>query len=397
MKNIAILLDNIPSDGGTYQYNLTILDAFYKLPDHLYNKKIFYTNLHWHEKLKNVKYDREFVSISINQKKIFKLIALLDLNKKIRYFILVYLFSSISKSLNNKDLNLIIFPSQDVISLFVKTNKISAIHDLMHRYESHFPEVSQFLQGHYRDILFNSFCKESLAILVDSSVGKDHVYESYNLEKDKIFVLPFIPPSYIVDNFEIKTDFNEVYPELPKEYIIYPAQFWKHKNHQNLLKAIAIVKKNGININLVFTGKKTYEYENLLALIKNLKIEENIKFVNFISEDYLKTIYLNSKGLVMPTFFGPTNIPPLEAVFSGCPVAVSNIYGMPEQLKDAALYFNPNSIEEIANAITILWTDNDIRNELLENGIKLTKNWNQNIFYKKFEMIVDQIFIKNVN
>lgn len=97
---------------------------------------------------------------------------------------------------------------------------------------------------------------------------------------------------------------------------------------------------------------------------------------------------IQSKGLVMPTFFGPTNIPPIEAVFSGCPVAVSGIYGMPEQMQDAALYFNPNSVEEIASAITILWTDEKKREELLRNGVKLMNLWNQDTFNKRFEMIV---------
>jgi len=50
--------------------------------------------------------------------------------------------------------------------------------------------------------------------------------------------------------------------------------------------------------------------------------------------------------MIMPTFFGPTNIPPLEAIAVGCPVAVSNIYGMPHQLGDAALYFNPTRVEK---------------------------------------------------
>ena len=211
----------------------------------------------------------------------------------------------------------------------------------------------------------------------------------------RIFVLPFIPPSYIVDKIQINKDFKSLHFDWPEDYIIYPAQFWKHKNHENLLKAISILKNSGININLVLTGKKTYDYNNLIIIIKELNIEENVFFVNFIPEDYLKIVYSKSKGLVMPTFFGPTNIPPLEAVFSGCPVAVSNIYGMPEQLNDAALYFNPKKVEEIADALKILWTDESRCIELKKNGNKLMNNWNQDIFYKKFEMILIEVLTIN--
>jgi glycosyltransferase involved in cell wall biosynthesis len=394
-KNIAVLLDNIPSDGGTYQYNLTILDAFIKLPIDKFDKKILYTNHHWGNKLKNTPFQKKYVRISDLQKKVFKLIASFGFNKHVRYIFLSIFSRNIDKSLNDKEIDLIILPSQDVISLYIKTAKVNAIHDLMHRYESHFPEVSRFFQSKYRDILFSSFCKESVAILVDSNVGKDQVNETYEIEKKRIFVLPFIPPSYIVDKIQINKDFKSLHFDWPEDYIIYPAQFWKHKNHENLLKAISILKNSGININLVLTGKKTYEYNNLIIIIKELNIEENVFFVNFIPEDYLKIVYSKSKGLVMPTFFGPTNIPPLEAVFSGCPVAVSNIYGMPEQLNDAALYFNPKKVEEIADALKILWTDESRCIELKKNGNKLMNNWNQDIFYKKFEMILIEVLTIN--
>ena len=204
-KNIAVLLDNIPTDGGTYQYNLTILDAFVKLPNEKFNKIIIYTNQHWDNKLKNTPFEKKFVRITTLQKKVFKLVASFGFNKNIRYVFLKIFSQNIDKSLNDKGIDLIILPSQDVISLYIKTPKVNAIYDLMHKYESHFPEVSNFYQSKYRDILFSSFCKESTAILVDSNVGKVQVNESYVINNKRIFVLPFIPPSYIVDNIQINT------------------------------------------------------------------------------------------------------------------------------------------------------------------------------------------------
>ena len=108
----------------------------------------------------------------------------------------------------------------------------------------------------------------------------DSIKYHYNLDKNKIFVLPFIPPNYILENSKNNNDFKVRYLDWPNEYIIYPSQFWKHKNHENLLKAIGSLKKKGINTTLVLTGKKKYEYRNLLILIKELNIEENIFFTN---------------------------------------------------------------------------------------------------------------------
>lgn len=387
MKNIAILLDYTPSDGGTYQYNVAILNSFLKIEDQFMNKIVLYTNLHWHDALKDIKIEKQFVLITNFRKKLLKLITLLNLNQKFRSILLQLLFPKLNNQLNKGNFELIILPSQDIISLFVLKPKLNAIHDLMHRYEHDFPEVSKPFQKNMRDLLYKSFCDESAAILVDSQVGKDQVVESYNANEDNIFILPFIPPSYFFEEI-IESDIRSIKTDWPIKYLFYPAQFWKHKNHDRLFQAVAKLKIQGINVKIVVTGDKKYEYNNLLLRAKDLDIEDNIVFSGFISENFIKSAYKLSNGLIMPTFFGPTNIPPLEAVFSGCPVAVSNIYGMPEQMKNAALYFDPNSVNEISNAIIYLWNDSDKNKELIENGKKLTFEWNQKKFNDQFKNVL---------
>ena len=299
MKNIAILLDNLPSDGGTYQYNLTILDAFNELSDDKYNKIILYTNTHWDEKLRNTSYFRKFVSITVYHKKILKFFAFFGYNKKFRYFFLKLFFPSIDKILNKNEIDLLILPSQDIISLYVNIPKINAIHDLMHRYESRFPEVSKFLQSKYRDILFSSFCKESVAILVDSNVGKDHVYESYDLDKKVIFVLPFIPPSYIVDNNKMKKDFKAFHLGWPEDYIIYPAQFWKHKNHLVVFESMLLLKNKGIEVNLVCTGLlDDYRNKNYSNSILNFKKSRINLITSVACSDYESGEFIGSPVVV---------------------------------------------------------------------------------------------------
>ena len=97
----------------------------------------------------------------------------------------------------------------------------------------------------------------------------------------------------------------------------------------------------------------------------------------------------------MPTFFGPTNIPPLEAFACGCPVAVSNIYGMPEQVGDAGLLFNPRSDVEIADTIYKLWTDNDIIKNLINMGHQKNKEWGQTQFNQRLLEIITKTIGEN--
>ena len=91
----------------------------------------------------------------------------------------------------------------------------------------------------------------------------------------------------------------------------------------------------------------------------------------------------------MPTFSGPTNIPPLEAMKSGCPSAVSNIYAMPEQTKEAALLFDPESVDDMASAIAKLWEDDDLCRDLSERGKAVSREWTK----EHFDTLVAKILL----
>ena len=93
----------------------------------------------------------------------------------------------------------------------------------------------------------------------------------------------------------------------------------------------------------------------------------------------------------MPTYFGPTNIPPLEAMACRCPVAVSRIYGMEEQLGDAALYFNPGSIDDISENMINLWINPDLCAELIKKGTKKTQSWGIKTFSMRLEEIINDL------
>lgn len=79
-------------------------------------------------------------------------------------------------------------------------------------------------------------------------------------------------------------------------------------------------------------------------------------------------LYAMAECLVMPTFFGPTNIPILEAFTVGCPVVVSDIPGEREQVGDAGILVDPKSVESIAAGIRRLFTEPGLREELAHRG-----------------------------
>ena len=243
----------------------------------------------------------------------------------------------------------------------------------MHIYEPRFPEFSGFLKVFVRNKRFKNIIKNSSGILVDSKVGKKHLIDYSDFNPNKIYILPFVPPDYIRKKGELKNYTTDKF-NLPDKYLFYPAKFWAHKNHIGLLKAIKLSKEKCNDIHFVFTGSKQYNYKKIYYWIKKLELERTITILGEVNLKYIRFLYLKASGLFMPTFAGPTSIPPIEALMCNCPMAVSNIYGMKEQMKKASLYFNPNSVDEMSKAIIKLWNNEERKISLIKEGEKLKDN-----------------------
>lgn len=264
---------------------------------------------------------------------------------------------------------------------------IGPIHDLMHRYEARFPEVGEESVYCSREKLFASHCANADAILVDSHIGKEQVLEIYHPDPQKIFVLPFVP-SPLAEHAEKPSHFP-LTDDTP--FLFYPAQMWLHKNHANLLRAVHSLLPE-LDIHCIFTGTKDKNGAALYdRLVDDLDLAQRVHHLGYVSDNEMRWLYENARCMIMPTFFGPTNIPPLEAMLAGCPVGVSNIYAMRERYGDAALYFDPKSAPDIANTIRKLWTDDALCLKLRKLGEKHIAAWGQIDFEKRFIHILHQI------
>ena len=110
-------------------------------------------------------------------------------------------------------------------------------------------------------------------------------------------------------------------------------------------------------------------------------------------------LYSKARALIMPTFFGPTNIPFLEAWEAGCAVVTSDIRGIREQVKDAALLIDPRSPQDIARGIKIIWSDNKMRDKLINNGRKIIASYTFSDYCLRLDNIIKYAKnkLKNIN
>lgn len=390
MKRIGLSLNIEPYAGGAYQYWITILESLvYESKSHGYEIVVFANQKKWGKIIEQYSIKLvDFDSIGNNLSYAINRIMERILSEKIYNKLCIIWFPKLRK-IKKEKIELWISGSPRAIAKPIGAKSIVPIFDLMHLYEPQYEEASSDYD--IRERYNKMVCRLSDIILADSEIGKNQLVESYskdvdNLEK-KVKVLPFIPADYIYRK-ECKKDFIAPF----EKYIFYPAQFWKHKNHERLIKAIALLKREkGISVNLVCVGSAKNAYEDVQKMIKDEQLTEQIKILGYVSNEETVSLYCNASALIYPSFFGPTNIPPLEAFALGCPVAISNYYAMPEQVGDAALLFDPNSIEEIASCIELLWTNDDLCRDLINKGYARSKRWGKETFSHTLAQYIDEL------
>lgn len=240
--------------------------------------------------------------------------------------------------------------------------------DLQHRQSPWFPEVSRLREWEDRESNFASLRRASI-IITGTERGRDEISTYYQIPHDRIKVLPFAAPKFGGDVSGIPPDAELLHKfGLPAQFIFYPAQFWPHKNHVAALEACKIIRdREGWDLGVVFTGSDAGNLEYVRDYARRLGLERSTKFLGFVDPLEVIALYRRAFCLAFPSFFGPDNLPPLEAMSLGCPVVAADVPGAQEQLGDGAILFPPSDERSLANAVVSL-RDPDKRKRLIAAG-----------------------------
>ncbi len=262
------------------------------------------------------------------------------------------------------------------------------IWDLQHRLQPYFPEVSEKGEWNKREAFFRPHLQRASAIIAGTKTGKSEIERFYQINPERIHILPHPTPQFALDPPE--SDFSALEKfNLPPKYLFYPAQFWAHKNHVLILKALQILKsKYGISQSVVFCGSDQGNLKYVKNTVRELQLESQVYFVGFVTRNELVDLYRNALAMTYVTYFGPENLPPLEAFALGCPVICSKVPGSTEQLGDAALFVDPGNEEQLAETIARVRRDPKLVSELQQKGRIRAKSFTpENFVTGVFELL----------
>ena len=258
--------------------------------------------------------------------------------------------SPLARYLDNSDTDLVYFvtPTTSAHELQIKPF-VWTLWDLCHLDSPEFPEVRTSGKFEAREATISQNLRKAALVIVDSAKLEENARRSYGITSDKFVTIPFAPPVGILESHTKAVALPPEVKDIAGRYVFYPAQLWTHKNHRRIAEAIAILKGRGHDIHAVFVGKDHGAGASLRRSIEALGVADNIHFLGYVDDEMVPELYRASMGLVMASYFGPTNIPPLEALLLGVPVIASKQHT--EQLGDAAVLFDPDDADELASAI----------------------------------------------
>jgi glycosyltransferase involved in cell wall biosynthesis len=272
---------------------------------------------------------------------------------------------------------------------YVEVPFIYTVWDLQHRLQSYFPEVSVTgWKFEDREKRYGFVLPRAAFIITGNQAGKNEIIKFYAIPEQRVKIIPMPVPNFVFDQGPLD---KQVKQSLPTPYIFYPAQFWPHKNHIVILLALKILKERyNISLHVVFTGSDKGNLQYIKETVTKLGLKDNVVFSGFVSVEALIHLYKNALALVLPSFFGPDNIPPLEAFALGCPVIAAKVAGSEYQLEGAALLFDPKDERALAEHIKKLYENQGLRESLVTKGKDKVAGLTAQNYVKSLLALVDE-------
>lgn len=254
---------------------------------------------------------------------------------------------------------------------------LTVVWDLEYRRTPWFPELSSAGEWERREMNHEWFLPRASAIVTGTEVGRAEIERTFRIPHERIVVLPHPTPRFAL---AATGSPRSALPAIVRDrrYVLYPAQFWSHKNHVNLVLGFAQAVKRGgpaADLQLVLTGSDKGNRAHVERVMRSVDMEGRVHFPGFVDRPTLAALYRNAEALVYASWCGPENLPPLEAFALGCPVVAADVPGAREQLGDAAVLVAPGDPADFAAAIEAVASDAALRERLTANGRARAARW----------------------
>ncbi|MBI1224477.1 MAG: glycosyltransferase [Bacteroidetes bacterium] len=272
---------------------------------------------------------------------------------------------SVRQALKKYKIDVFLSPD-NFLTLSTGVKTVLVTHDIAH---VHYPHQVSFFQRLYYQFFTQKFNQRADKIVVVSEFTKADLVKQYSISPVKISVSgngcrDIFQPLQPSEKQEVTTIFAE-----GKPYFYYIGAVHPRKNVHRLIAAFDQFKiATGAPHQLLIAGRFAWQAGEVKAAFDAAQHQSDIRFLGYVSDENSVRLMGACSALVYVSLFEGFGVPVLEAMYVEVPIITSNVSSLPEVAGDAALLVDPNSVEEIAEAMRRISEDEHLCNELVANG-----------------------------
>ncbi len=153
-------------------------------------------------------------------------------------------------------------------------------------------------------------------------------------------------------------------------YLLALGNLQPRKNMGRLVEAFARLRSRAeiTDVHLVIAGKALWRESEVYAAVQRVQLTGRVHFVGYVADEDLPALYSGALAFVYPSLYEGFGLPPLEAMACGTPVVCTNVASLPEVVGDAARLITPTDVDDLAQALHAIATDDGLRATLIDQG-----------------------------
>lgn len=383
-------IDKSSINQGVYTYALGLIKGFYQIDKNnlfqIYVRKELKNYIKKKIKYKNfqiIEVEKKFLFLKKINTFISLVFGFIGINTSLIHYYFTNIINYKNKLIFEKKSDLLIFLNAHENSYNLRIKSIINFHDVMHK--SH-PEYLKKTDLIMRNIIYQNCSNSSDFIIASSKTMKKEYINLMRLNENKIIL--------INEGVDKNNFFKKNNKKIKQKYFFYPAQFWKHKNHIQLIREFNKFKiKTNNNIKLYLCGKKKKYFKNIDEYIKLNNIKD-VEYLGELSTNNLKKYYHNCEAVVMPSLYESSSLVILEAISNKKIVIASNIGPNKELSEFFKLFiFNLSRKNDLSDQFCkVVDLDNITKKKIINHNVaKIEKYFWKNIAIKYKKLIDDKI------
>ena len=247
---------------------------------------------------------------------------------------------------------------------------IVTIHDLIFL---RYPQYYHFIDRKIYAYKFRKACENADRIIAISECTKRDIIQYFNIPNEKIEVvyqgcdISFTQPVTEEKKLEVRAKYK-----LPDHYVLNVGSIEERKN---ILVAVQALRMLPQHIHLVIIGRRTSYTDKVEHFIKENGLSKRVHIINNVPFSDLPALYQSAEIFVYPSRFEGFGIPIIEALYSGIPVIAATGSCLEEAGGPDSIYVDPDDVEGVANAIRLIYSDEEKRKNIVKQGRDFVKRF----------------------